>query len=109
MNKINPEEYKMINGKPKITPDMIAEPNGTERIVVSCAIDIMRHLKEPLHGFENVSGMQVPVTHSEAEQPIVEFKMEWPRWPVPESYVDKLCRDLSLAIKGNMTKKGLIR
>ena len=105
----NPDEYKIINGKPQITPDMISAPNGTERIVVSVAIDLMRKLKEKINGFKMVSGLKIPVEHYEAEQPLTEFKMEWERWPIPESYVDKACSDMSKAIKHNLKKNGLMK
>ena len=107
---VNEGTHKLVNGKPVVTPDMVAPANGTERLLVNFAITIMRRLKEPLQGFKTITGgLKVPTTDTEAEQELTQFEIKWDRWPVPEAYVDKACSDMALAIKQNLKKNGLMK
>jgi len=105
----DPNHIEMVNGKPTIAPDMLASPNGTERLLVNFAITLMRRLKEPLNGFKMVSGLKIPTIDTEAEQEIIQFELKWDKWPVPEKYVDKACSDMALAIKKALSAKGLMK
>lgn len=109
MKKINPEEMKMMNEKPTITPQMLEAPNGTEKILLNAGITIVRRLKEPVLAFEKVAGMTMQKQITEADQELPQVALKWERWPIPESYVDKALDDLRLALKNQLRKNGLMR